>query len=203
MRLRKSISVIFFSFVLIAQPACGGPLDEALDALANKIYERALKRLEPLASEGNAAAQYWLGVMYNKGQGVQQDYVKAAKWYRKAADAGYFKAQTNLGVLYANGHGVKQDYREAVAWFLKAAAQNDAEAQHNLGISFATGQGVTLNYETAASWFRKAAQQGFARLKSGCFIIMVRAYLKISAKPFVGFSSGEQSKLGVLVTRTW
>jgi TPR repeat protein len=41
--------------------------------------------------------------MYDTGQGVPQDYAKAATWYRKAADHGMAKAQFNLAVLYADG----------------------------------------------------------------------------------------------------
>lgn len=37
--------------------------------------------------QGNAAAQFNLGLMYVKGQGdVRQDYAEAVKWYRKAAE---------------------------------------------------------------------------------------------------------------------
>ena len=54
-----------------------------------------------LADQGDAFAQYDLGVMYANGQGVPQDYAQAVAWYRKAADQGNAAAQTNLGVMYA------------------------------------------------------------------------------------------------------
>ena len=53
-----------------------------------------------LAEQGNADAQYNLGVMYDNGQGVRQDYAEAARWYRKAAEQGNAKAQYNLGSMY-------------------------------------------------------------------------------------------------------
>ncbi len=34
----------------------------------------------------NVEAQYNLGLMYDNGKGVRQDYVEAAKWCRKAAE---------------------------------------------------------------------------------------------------------------------
>ena len=58
-------------------------------------------------------AQYNLGIMYAKGQGVPQDYAEAVKWYRLAADQGIPTAQNNLGFMYAKGEGVPQDYSEA------------------------------------------------------------------------------------------
>jgi TPR repeat protein len=51
-------------------------------------------------------AQYNLGVLYDKGRGVSQDYAEAARWYRLAADQEHAWAQYNLGVLYREGHGV-------------------------------------------------------------------------------------------------
>ncbi|MDS4057067.1 MAG: tetratricopeptide repeat protein [Candidatus Contendobacter sp.] len=61
------------------------------------------------AEQGDAAAQFRLGQMYAKGEGVKQDYAQARQWYQKAADQGHADAQFNLGTMYANGQGVKQD----------------------------------------------------------------------------------------------
>ena len=72
------------------------------------------------AEQGNAAAQFNLGVMYENGQGVRQDYVQAVQWYRKAAEQGDAQAQYNLGVMYDNGQGVRQNYKIAKEWFGKA-----------------------------------------------------------------------------------
>ncbi len=44
------------------------------------------------AEKGDAEAQYELGEMYEKGQGIEQNYAKALEWYRKAAEQGV-KAQ--------------------------------------------------------------------------------------------------------------
>jgi TPR repeat protein len=38
--------------------------------------------------------------MYEKGQGLAQDYAEALKWYRKAADQGNADAQYGLGGMY-------------------------------------------------------------------------------------------------------
>jgi len=51
----------------------------------------------PLAEQGHAVAQFSLGVMYRKGQGVSQNYKTAAKWFRLAAEQGDAAAQFNLG----------------------------------------------------------------------------------------------------------
>ena len=46
--------------------------------------------------------------MYVNGQGVQQDYVEAVKWFRRAADQGNAGAQLNLGFSIHNGKGVQR-----------------------------------------------------------------------------------------------
>jgi TPR repeat protein len=71
---------------------------------------------------GNAAAQYNLGRCYYYDEGVAEDTVEAAKWYRKAAEQGDDEAQHNLGVCYEYGRGVTEDKVEAVKWYRKALA---------------------------------------------------------------------------------
>jgi len=102
--------------------------------------------------------------MYRKGDGVQQDYAEAAKWYRKAAEQGVAHAQYNLGIMYDNGQGVKQNYAEAVKWFRKAAEQGNSGAQFNMGAMYANGNAVMQNGAAAVDWFYKA---GLSYLKEG------------------------------------
>jgi hypothetical protein len=85
------------------------------------------------ADQGDAMAQFNLGVCFNNGQGVAMDPVEAVKWYRKAAEQGNANAQNNLGVCFMNGHGAAKDLEEAAKWFQKAADQGDtgAKERHN------------------------------------------------------------------------
>ena len=79
-------------------------------------YATALREWTPLAEQGNAVAQYNLGVMYGDGTGVPQNHKAAVKWYRLAAEQGYADAQGNLGAMYAFGKGVLKDYVYAHMW---------------------------------------------------------------------------------------
>ena len=126
-------------------------------------YSEAVKWYRKAAEQGDATAQYNLGVCYEKGRGVPQDYSEAVKWYRKAAEQGDATAQYNLGVCYDKGRGVPQDYSEAVKWYRKAAEQGDMYAQNNLGYCYYNGQGVSQDYSEVVKWYRKAAEQGYAR----------------------------------------
>jgi hypothetical protein len=98
--------------------------------------------------------------MYNYGQGVNQNYEEAAKWYRLAADQGNADGQYRLGLIYAIGQGVKQNYEEAAKWYRLAAEQGNSDAQYLLGILYAVGQGIEKDLKEAAKWYHRAAEQG-------------------------------------------
>lgn len=83
------------------------------------------------AEQGNAAAQFNLGVMYENGQGVRQDYVQAVQWYRKASEQGDAQAQYNLGLMYYDGRGVRQDLALAQQWLGKACQNGDQNSCDN------------------------------------------------------------------------
>ncbi len=94
-------------------------------------YEAALKGLRGLADQGDGIAQLYMGVVNDRGYGVNPDPTKAVAWYRKAAEQGIVEAQNNLGVHYTNGQGVPAGYLQAYKWFYLAAAQGNAQAAIN------------------------------------------------------------------------
>ena len=79
-----------------AAPVAAGPFEDAAAAYGRGDYATALQLFRPLADQGNAGAQFNLGVMYAKDQGVPQNYAEAVRWYRLAADQGDANAQNNL-----------------------------------------------------------------------------------------------------------
>ena len=87
------------ALLLTAGTVWAGPLENATAAYKRGDYATALKTFQSLAAQGNAMAQFNLGVLYEKGQGVHQDYAEARKWWEKAAAQGDAAAQHNLGVL--------------------------------------------------------------------------------------------------------
>ena len=123
-------------------------------------FVEAAQWLRKSAEQGYAKAQVCMGIMYFRGDGVEQNYVEGVKWCRKAAEQGETGAQYELGCAYQFGKGVDQNYAEAARWYQKAAAQGHAKAQNNLGNLYDSGDGVRQNYEEAVKWYRKAAEQG-------------------------------------------
>ena len=89
-------------------------------------HASALKVWMPGATEGDKAAQTYVGEIYEKGVGITPDYAAAASWYRKAADQGYARAQINLGFLYEKGLGVPKDPVAALNLYRRASGIAEA-----------------------------------------------------------------------------
>ena len=119
-----------------------------------------VKLLLDLAQKGLDEAQYNLGVCYEHGDGIKQDFKQAVYWYQKSADQGFARAQYNLGVCYYNGYGVAEDHEKAAQLFRVAAEQGHMNAQFNYGVCCFNGDGVEENMIRGAEWLMKAAAQG-------------------------------------------
>lgn len=146
--------------LVLAITLAAGSAWAASSAAPKESSQAVLERVRPLAEQGNANAQYNMGVIYDRGYGVERDYAKAHAWYEKAAAQGYAKAAHNLGVMYQTGHGVDVDNERAAYWFKKAAELGEPAAQNNLAVMFARGVGVQRNMGLAAAWAARAAQAG-------------------------------------------
>ena len=93
------IPVLLFSLFL-GLPSYSSDFDKGLTAYNNGDYATALKEWKPLAEEGDVDAQYYLGVLYDNGDGVPQDYKEAVRWYTLAAKQGDVDAQYNLSLIH-------------------------------------------------------------------------------------------------------
>jgi len=78
------------------------------------------------AAQGDADAQYMLGLSYGTGRGVPDDHKKAAEWFLRAAQQGHAKAQYFPGRSFASGDGVTKDLVQAYMWFDLAAKASPA-----------------------------------------------------------------------------
>jgi uncharacterized protein len=144
--------------VLCALSACGDPNRRVAPAAdqATKVEE-----LRALAEQGNAADQFNLGVAYERGQGVSQDYQEAMRWYRLAAMQGDSAAQYKLCVMSDKGVGVPQDYQEALRWCRLAADQGQERAMYILGLYYHKALGVSQDLVRAHMWYNLAAAHGY------------------------------------------
>jgi TPR repeat protein len=95
-------------------------------------YATALQNWKPLAEQGDASAQYNLGVMYANGFGVPQDYMEALKWWWLAADQGYADAQIKVGLAYSIGLTLPSDIVTAHMWVNIGAANGAEDGRESL-----------------------------------------------------------------------
>ena len=122
--MKKVYAVILL--MLIGTGAAKADFNDGVVAYLMGDYEKAYNTMISLAktNDKDALAQYYLGVMYLKGQGVEQDYEEAGKWLRKASENRLPQAQYKLASLYTEGKGVPKDYEFAYIWYSIGAAHN-------------------------------------------------------------------------------
>ena len=128
--------------VTLTSPARSG-FREGLAAYYRLDYGTALAEWQPLAEQGDPLAQYQIGILHYRGDGVVQDYGQAAKWFRRAAERGDADAQFNLGLLYADHFPYRQ---YATARGVRTSPLHQRLAQY--GACF----GETAGWERA-NWF--------------------------------------------------
>ncbi len=131
----------------------------SLPASDRSHYEKLEASLRLKAEQGDADAQYALGDMYYRGEGIEQNPAEAAHWYRMAAEQGLAGAQFDLGDMYYHGDGIDQNRAEAAHWYRMAAEQGQLAAQFQLGRIYSVGSGVPQDRVLAHKWLNLAADQ--------------------------------------------
>jgi ATP-dependent protease ClpP protease subunit len=113
---------IAWCVLVVAAQVWAGSFEDGVKAYDEGKFETALAFWLPLAKQGLAAAQFNLGVLYEKGQGVTQDLAESARWYLKAAEQEDVDAQFKVAALYENGIGLPLDREKARHWYEKVVA---------------------------------------------------------------------------------
>jgi len=99
---------------------------------AQELFPQILVLYETAANQGYSDAQYYLGVIYDKGRGVTADDQKAREWYRIAANNNHRIGQFNYAVFLMQGRGGAKNETEAWDWIKKSSAQGYASARRLL-----------------------------------------------------------------------
>ena len=165
--MQNTMSGIFFRLVLavVALVACAGAhadFQEGMEAYRNENYVYAYDEFRALAISGDAAAQYRLAVMYEKGQGVPQDINQAAVWYLNAATQDDARAQFAIAEMYTKGRGVPQSDKQAMTWYIEAADHGFPKAQYTIGLMFAKGQGMPQDLVQGYKWLSLAGDMAIS-----------------------------------------
>lgn len=155
---------LVLSLVCLTGSACADSQPAVDTSRKNRAEDEATaKEVRTSAEEGDASAQYRLGLLYEGGVGVPQNYKKAKEWFEKAAKQGHVGAQADLGTLYLQGAGTPQSAQMAAFWFSQAAEQGDVLSFAKLGWMYAEGRGVRQDSIQAHMWYNLSAAQGEPR----------------------------------------
>lgn len=137
-------------FGAVAPSAASDRFRAAAAAAAAHDYVRAAQIFLDLAVLGDARAQTYLGFMYAHGQGVPQNFIVSAAWYRCASHQGLASAQYMLGLMYDKGQGVPQDYVIAYTWLNLAVVGAGPERRQWVRVRDAVASKLTLLERTQA-----------------------------------------------------
>lgn len=128
-------STVCFMLLLLLPAVSLADYEAGLKAMERGDLATAFAQWVLAAEQNDARAQYRLGSMFDKGEGVEQDYGEARKWYRLAAEQQYAEAEYSLGLLYYFGLGTQQNYAEATRLFRLAIQHGKEDALYLLGLS--------------------------------------------------------------------
>lgn len=155
---------------LCADPAVAATPEDGRRAYDAGRFTDAMGIWAELGHQGNAQAEFGVGLLYDLGNGVKEDPGRAFFWYQLAAEAGVPEAEFNVAAMYDAGRGVAQNSDAAALWYARAAARGHHRAQFDLAILYQDGIGVPRSPDAAAAWFHDAADGGLtaagARLKA-------------------------------------
>ena len=147
--------------MMLSSPVAAQDFAKGWAAAEAEDFSTALKEWRPLAEQGDAQAQWGLGILYFSGKGVLQDNRNAFKFYKLAADQNNPDGQLGLATLYLEGLGVIQDYKAARTWFRKAANQGSSIAAGTLGYNYSKGtHGFLKDNVMAHAWYNIASANG-------------------------------------------
>lgn len=139
-------------------PSLESRFKEGMKFIDRADFDRALPIIEEVANQNFAEAEFILGIMYIKGDGVVQNYGLARHWLSKAASVGHVRAMYDLGAIYRNGEGVPVDRAAAKALYLRSAEGGYDVAAYELAKIYQ--EDGDLN--SAREWFEKAKKSGYS-----------------------------------------
>ena len=126
-------------------------------SIAQPPRPKSLAELRKLADQGDAEAQWQMGVRFHNAEGVPRDDAQAMQWFQRAAEQGHVTAQSALGAYYFAARGVPKDLSKAYFWSVIAMAQGDEISKGRLELlaSQMTHAQVYAARQQAEAWIHQ------------------------------------------------
>ncbi|WP_436897229.1 SEL1-like repeat protein [Acinetobacter gyllenbergii] len=121
--------------------------------------EQAVQYYQAAIDRGDSGSMVALGLIYDNGDGVEQDYVRALNYYQQAAQLGNAWGWNNLGCMYLKGQGVEANIQQATECFKQSAQLGNGQACKNLAGLYYDGVEVDQDLEQAQDYYQRAEQQ--------------------------------------------
>jgi TPR repeat protein len=159
------VAVLVLAWLLpVVAPARQAPPHPPQAQSVSKALDPAI---EAKANAGDPMAQFLMGdwidshVDMKDPVQAQEQWARAAAWYKKAADQGYSAAENNLGAMYVDGRGVPPDPQQAGSYYRRAIQHGSHESETNLAI-LVLRKRIAGTPDEAIGWLKSASDAGFA-----------------------------------------
>lgn len=139
-----------------------------------------VKKLIENANKGDVESLVMVGDFYNRGQYLEQDIVKALRYYKAAADRGSAPAMFMVSLGYISGQGVEMNKKLGQKYMQKSADCGFAEAQFMFGNYCNDGFFGFLLKRKAGDYLEMAAKQGHAKAQ----VALADMYLTGKGRPY-------------------
>lgn len=139
-----------------------GPFEKAKFSIRNRDEREYMDAYNTFLQEsrsGSHEAEYCLGLMYARGQGIAKDYTAALNWFVRAYDGGFLNAGYFLGKMNLLGLGTEKN-ADAARRLFESVADEDCRAMYELGLMHFTGEELPRDLDSAFAWMERAAEAG-------------------------------------------
>ena len=156
-----------WTLTIAAIVACGcaeASYEKGVEARKTGDYAEALSQW--MVASDDPRCMTAIGVMYDYGEGVPKDDVKAVEWYAKAADEGEYRAIAQLANFSLTGAGGVKEPPAEWRKKLEAIEGKDGYADYILACFYMDGYGGEKNLTKASSILKELTEKGYTQLET-------------------------------------
>ncbi|MGL6208401.1 MAG: tetratricopeptide repeat protein, partial [Paracoccaceae bacterium] len=139
--MRRFHPLVLWTALILAPIPTMADVATGLAAFEKGDIAAAAQAFQAAFDAGDADGAFYLGRMFETGQGATQNTAQAIALYKTAVEGGSALAMNRMGLLHLEGNGVIRDFAEGAELLCRAADLRDADAQFNCGILLTEGRG--------------------------------------------------------------
>lgn len=136
--------------------------------LGFNLYANEADTIKKACVEGTANFCLWVGILHERGIGVDLNYSKARDFYEIACDKGEAWGCHNLAVAFDYGNGsLTENNLKAKDYYMEACAMGIAESCYNLGAMYYMNEIGYEDFQKTFKFYKKACKLGAERACHG------------------------------------